>query len=248
MSQNTCSLPSEHLHHLKLENISARYDKSPVLHDINFEISCGHRLAVIGPNGAGKSTLLKVLAGVLKQSTGAVYWQNLPLAKWTHEIAYLPQLDSHQKDFPITVKEVVAMGRYPKVNFWKKFSAEDHAKVEQAMIDMEIKDLEHRQIDDLSGGQQQRTFIARCLAQEAHVILLDEPFNGLDSESRIHLTELMRKLSNRGHLIIASHHNLDTVTQIFDYTLAVNKSQVAFGKSHDIMQLSSVSDLFTCHH
>jgi len=237
-----------HLHELKLEKVGASYGKQKVLEDVSFSLSCGQRMAIIGPNGAGKSTLLRILAGVKKQSEGTIMWQNQPLSKWSKEIAYLPQLDSHQQDFPVTVREVAAMGRYPQVGFWKKFSAEDHAKVEKALEVMEIKNLADRQIDDLSGGQQQRAFLARCLAQEAHVILLDEPFNGLDAESRTHLAHTLNQLSKDGHLIIASHHNLDTVTQLFDYTLVVEKKQIAFGKSKDVMDSKEVEDLFSCSH
>lgn len=237
-----------HDHDLEFRNVAARYGRTPVLDEVNFSVSCGNRLAIIGPNGAGKSTLLRLLAGIKKQSSGDILWRNEPLSQWSKEIAYLPQIDSHQRDFPITVREVVAMGRYPQVSFWKKFSPRDVEKVEEAMKVMEIEQLANRQIDELSGGQQQRAFIARCLAQEAHVILLDEPFNGLDAESRSHLAHTLKKLADHGHLIIASHHNLDTVTQLFDHALVVNKAQVAFGESSDVMSRSEVNDLFLCKH
>jgi len=140
------------------------------------------------------------------------------------------------------------MGRYPRVSFWRKFSKEDHEKVESAIEVMEIADLADRQIDQLSGGQQQRAFIARCLAQEAHVILLDEPFNGLDAESRTHLAHTLKALSDNGHLIIASHHNLDTVTDLFDHALVVKERQIAFGNSIEVMSSSEVTNLFHCKH
>lgn len=245
---DTCTDNCAHCHDLTLKGVGAGYGKVRVLSDVNFSLSCGHRMAILGPNGAGKSTLLRVLAGVKKHSAGEILWQDKPLSAWSQEIAYLPQLDSHQRDFPITVKEVVAMGRYPHVGFWKKFTSEDHQKVEAAMEVMEISDLADRQIDDLSGGQQQRSFIARCLAQEAHVILLDEPFNGLDAESRTHLAHTLKMLSEQGHLVIASHHNLDTVTQLFDHALVVSGSQVAFGNSEEVMKSSTVTELFKCSH
>lgn len=238
----------KHEHDLELSGISAGYGKTTVLCDVSFSISCGQRMAIIGPNGAGKSTLLRVLAGLKKQMLGNISWQDKPLSQWSHEIAYLPQIDSHQQDFPITVREVVAMGRYPKVGFWRAFSKEDKAQVEKALKVMEIEDLADRQIDALSGGQQQRAFIARCLAQEAHVILLDEPFNGLDAESRTHLAHTLKMLADQGHLIIASHHNLDTVTELFDYALVVEKRQIAFGDSETVMNSPEVKELFHCSH
>ena len=192
--------------------------------------------------------MLRILAGIKTHSEGELLWQDKPLSKWSREIAYLPQLDAHQKDFPITVREVVAMGRYPQVSFWKKFSAHDLTMVDKALEVMEMSHLADRQIDELSGGQQQRAFIARCLAQEAHVILLDEPFNGLDAESRTHLSHTLKSLADNGHLIIASHHNLDTVTQLFDSALVVNKEQVAFGESESVMSSPEVKNLFHCAH
>lgn len=244
-----CSNPScAHTHDLTLEGVSASYGKTEVLREISLSISCGQRMAIIGPNGAGKSTLIKLLAGLKKRSLGEISWQNKPLEDWSHEIAYLPQSDSHQKQFPITVKEVVLMGRYPKAPFWKKYSQTDKDKVQEAMHLMEIEDLANRQIDALSGGQQQRAFIARCLAQEAHVILLDEPFNGLDAESRTHLAHTLKMLSDNGHLIIASHHNLDTVTALFDKVLVINNKQIAFGESAETMKLPEINELFHCSH
>ena len=252
MSEASCHPSCEdscaHEHDLEFRYVAATYGKTSVLRDINFSVSCGNRMAVIGPNGAGKSTLLRILAGIKKQSSGEILWKNEPLENWAKEIAYLPQIDSHQLDFPITVREVVAMGRYPQVSFWRKFTAKDKEKVEEAMEVMEISSLADRQIDDLSGGQQQRAFIARCLAQEAHVILLDEPFNGLDAESRTHLAHTLKNLSDDGHLIIASHHNLDTVTELFDRALAVNHGQVAFGPSEEVMSSEAVIELFHCKH
>jgi len=244
MSVDCC----KHDHDLDVSEISAKYGGNSVLKDISFSISCGNRLAVIGPNGAGKSTLLRILAGIKKRSSGEVLWQQKPLANWNKEIAYLPQIDSHQTNFPITVREVIAMGRYPQVSFWKKFSKTDHDKVDEAMEIMELTHLANRQIDQLSGGQQQRTYIARCLAQEAHVILLDEPFNGLDAESRTHLSHTLQTLTEKGHLIIASHHNLDTVTTLFDYVLAVEHTQIHYGPSQEAMASKEVQDLFFCKH
>ena len=249
MKTNDCGdTHCAHTHDLSLSEVSANYGKTTVLKEVNFSISCGQRMAIIGPNGAGKSTLLRLLANLKKQATGEINWQEKPLSQWSHEIAYLPQIDSHQRDFPITVREVVAMGRYPQVGFWRKFSKKDQEKVDGALHIMEIEDLADRQIDALSGGQQQRAFIARCLAQEAHVILLDEPFNGLDAESRTHLAHTLKMLAVQGHLIIASHHNLETVTRLFDYALVVDSAQVAFGESKQVMQMPEVNNLFHCSH
>jgi len=124
----------------------------------------------------------------------------------------------------------------------------DKEKTEQALATMHLNDIANRQIDQLSGGQQQRTYIARALAQEAHVILLDEPFNGLDSESRCHLSDSLRELSENGHLIIASHHQLESVSQIFTHALVLDQKQIAFGSASEVMQSDAVKrTLHSCH-
>jgi len=235
-------------HDLILNDVEATYGGHPVLSGVNFSVSCGTRLAVVGPNGAGKSTLLRILAGIKKSSEGEILWRDKLLKSWSSEIAYLPQIDLHHRNFPITVREVVAMGRYPEVSFWKRFQKKDYEIVNHAMKVMEITDLADRQIDELSGGQQQRAYIARCLAQEAHMILLDEPFNGLDAESKRHLSYTLKELADSGHLIIASHHNLATVTELFDKTLVVNRRQIAFGESAEVMNSEEVKTLFHCAH
>ena len=132
-------------------------------------------------------------------------------------------------NFPITVRGLVEMGRYPNLGWWKRYSKHDEEIVERALASMQLLDLQQRQISALSGGQQQRTFIARALAQEAHVLLLDEPFTGLDKPAQESLSKLFRELTNEGRLLIASHHDLKTVPDIFDEVLLLKRDQVAFG-------------------
>ena len=145
------------------------------------------------------------------------------------ELAYLPQRGDVDWNFPINVRGLVEMGRYPNLGWWKRYSAHDEEIVERAIVSMQLQDLQHRQISALSGGQQQRVFIARALAQEAHVLLLDEPFTGLDKPARETLAQLFRELAKEGRLLIASHHELDTVKDIFDEVLLLKRRQVAFG-------------------
>ncbi len=248
MKRDPHQCSDRYCHDLDLKNIAAHYQDKQALEGVEMTLSCGHRLAILGPNGAGKSTLIKMLAGLKRPSAGHILWRGEPLQQWSREVAYLPQSDHHQENFPITVKEVVEMGRYPHLGFWRRFRSRDADQVQEAMKIMEILDLEHRQIDELSGGQRQRVFIARALAQEAHVILLDEPFNGLDVESRIHLAHTLKMLTERGHLIIASHHDLETVTQLFDHALVLDGRQIAFGKAEEVMKSEEVLSLFHCHH
>ena len=157
--------------------------------------SCGNRVALIGPNGAGKSTLLKAIAGLVPRSAGTLTWRGVAVRKWSREFAYLPQREEIDWSFPITVRGLVEMGRYPHVGFLKRFTPADADAVNSALDTLSISDLQDRQICELSGGQQQRAFIARAIAQEAHLLLLDEPFTGLDQSASSALADLLAQLS-----------------------------------------------------
>jgi ABC-type Mn2+/Zn2+ transport system ATPase subunit len=220
---------SAHHHRLEVSGLSVSYRETRALEDLNFGTECGRSVALIGPNGAGKSTLLKALAGLLKPDAGRILWRGKPLTRSSHEIAYLPQRGDVDWNFPITVRGLVEMGRYPNLGWWKTYSKHDAEIVERALVAMRLQGLENRQISALSGGQQQRVFIARALAQEAHVLLLDEPFTGLDKPAQDTLVKLFRELATEGRLLIASHHDLQTVPEIFDEVLLLKRTQVGFG-------------------
>jgi len=244
----TCCEDHAGAHQLEVRNLKGEYGPKLALEGCSFETVCGRRLALLGPNGAGKSTLIRILAGLMKASEGEVFWKGKALNQATREIAYLPQVDQHQRHFPLSVREVVEMGRFPYVGHFGKWSTADSEAVEKAIETMQLENIANRQIDELSGGQQQRSFIARALAQHAHVILLDEPFNGLDVESRCHLAETLEDLAKGGHLIIASHHNLENVTEIFDEALVLSRRQVAFGEVNQVMASEEVKHLMhSCH-
>jgi ABC-type Mn2+/Zn2+ transport system ATPase subunit len=216
-------------HQLQVQQLRVSYREVLALTDIDFTAQCGRSVALIGPNGAGKSTLLKALAGLLQPDQGSILWRGKKLTTSSHEIAYLPQRGEVDWNFPITVRGLVEMGRYPQLSWWKNFSRHDAEMVERALVAMNLQDLQHRQISALSGGQQQRTFLARALAQEAHVLLLDEPFTGLDKPAQENLEQLMRNLAKEGRLLISSHHDLRTVEKIFSDVLILRRQQTAFG-------------------
>ena len=216
-------------HRLEVHNLRVSYREVLALDGINFDTECGRSIALLGPNGAGKSTLLKALAGLLKPDSGTILWRGHALTQSSYELAYLPQRGDVDWNFPITVRGLVEMGRYPNLGWWKKYSNHDKEIVERALVAMNLVDLQDRQINALSGGQQQPVFIARALAQEAHVLLLDEPFTGLDKPAQENLARLFRELTEEGRLLIASHHDLQTVPDIFDATLLVKRHQIAFG-------------------
>jgi ABC-type Mn2+/Zn2+ transport system ATPase subunit len=218
-----------HHHELVVENLRVSYRAVRALKDVSFSTSCGACVALIGPNGAGKSTLLKAIAGLLPVEAGRILWRGTSIGKWSREIAYLPQREEVDWKFPITVRGVVRMGRYPNTGWWRPFSKTDDAAVDKAIDAMGLADLEHRQISHLSGGQQQRVFLARALAQEAHALLLDEPFTGLDRTSKAALATVLRKLAAEGRLVVASHHDLDSVKDIYDEVLMLRRHTIAFG-------------------
>ncbi|MGD1979412.1 MAG: ABC transporter ATP-binding protein [Akkermansiaceae bacterium] len=235
-------------HQLELEKVGYHYGSKEALREISFSVHCGQRLALLGPNGAGKSTLIRLLAGLLKPQKGSLDWCGRPISKARREIAYLPQVDQHQRHFPIRVRDVIAVGRFPHLGHFRRFRAVDDAKIDEAIRTMNLEDIANRQIDELSGGQQQRTFIARALAQEAHVLLLDEPFNGLDIASRCQLSDTLEELSQSGHLVIASHHQLETVAEIFTHALVLDQKQVAIGNAETVMSDTVVkTTLHSCH-
>jgi len=216
-------------HRLEVADLSVQYQEVRALEKISFATECGRSLALIGPNGAGKSTLLKSLAGLIPCGSGSILWRGKPLTRSSHEIAYLPQRGDIDWNFPITVRGLVEMGRYPNLGWWRQYSRHDAEIVERALTSMELRDLQDRQISALSGGQQQRAFIARALAQEAHVLLLDEPFTGLDKPAQENLSALFKELTAEGRLLIASHHDLQTVSANFDDVLLIRRQQIAFG-------------------
>ena len=240
-----CPHAHHHHHELVVEGVCVSYHKTPALEDISFATSCGHSVALVGPNGAGKSTLLKVIAGLLRRSSGSILWRNEPVKQWSREFAYLPQSEEVNWDFPITVRGMVEMGRYPHLGPWKRYGKHDDEVVENAIEIMQLGDLQHRQIRELSGGQQQRSFLARSLAQEAHVLLLDEPFTGLDRDHSAQLAQLLRDITREGRLVIASHHDLNTAADIFDDTLLIHRRVVAYGPTHETLSEENLNAAFS---
>jgi ABC-type Mn2+/Zn2+ transport system ATPase subunit len=233
-----------HHHELQVEGLTVRYHKVDALRDVSFSTSCGACVALIGPNGAGKSSLLKAIAGLLPVAAGSIRWRGTKVARWSREIAYLPQRENVDWQFPITVRGVVRMGRFPQAGWWRPFSKTDESAICRAIDLMGLRDLENRQISQLSGGQQQRVFLARALAQEAHVLLLDEPFTGLDRPSKAALAENLRHLTEEGRLVIASHHDMDTVRGIYDEVLLLRRRAVAFGPVADVFTEEKLDETF----
>ncbi len=231
-------------HTLAVEGLCAAYGNTTVLRDINFSASCGHTLALIGPNGAGKSTLLNLLAGLMRPTAGNISWNGVPLHTMRQETAFMPQRTEVDWRFPITVRDLVEMGRYPATGIRRNLQRHDAEIVNKALNTLGLTELQHRQIGALSGGQQQRAFLARALAQEAHILLLDEPFTGLDVPGMESLAVLLRSLAAEGRLIIASHHDLSTAAQIFDHALLLNNRAIAFDSTTEVLSEQNLLTAF----
>jgi ABC-type Mn/Zn transport systems, ATPase component len=221
-------------HVLKIRDLTVSYHGIPAVHHVNLDIHCGNCVALLGPNGAGKTSLFKAMVGLVKAETGSVEFGGHGARRTRDEIAYLPQREDVDWDFPITVRGLVEMGRYARLGWWRTFGNADAEAVQRALSRMELDDLAHRQIRALSGGQQQRAFIARALAQDAHVLLLDEPFNGLDRPAQLMLASTLRGLAAEGNLVIASHHDLKSVPDLFDQVIFLNGELVAYGGTAEV--------------
>ncbi|MFC7336611.1 metal ABC transporter ATP-binding protein [Haloferula chungangensis] len=239
-----CCEHHDHHHELVIENLCVHYRNIVALDKINFATSCGNRVALIGANGAGKSTLIKAIAGLVPRSSGSIMWRRTTVKKWSREFAYLPQREEVDWSFPITVRGLVEMGRYPQTGMFARFSKSDHDAVDAALETLDLVDLQNRQIRELSGGQQQRSFLARAIAQEAHVLLLDEPFTGLDRRASTQLAELLERLAQEGRLVIASHHDLNSAPSLFDEALLLATHQIAFGPAKEILSETNLNTTF----
>jgi len=243
-AHHDCCAHHGHHHELVIENVTVSYRQVLALDKVSLATSCGNRVALIGPNGAGKSTLLKAIAGLVPRDSGTIRWRGTAVKKWSREFAYLPQREEVDWSFPITVRGLVEMGRYPQTGWWRKFTDEDSAAVDRALESLALTNLQNRQIRELSGGQQQRAFLARSLAQEAHVLLLDEPFTGLDRNASHLLGDLLARLAHEGRLVIASHHDLNTAPRLFDEALVLSTRTLAFGPVAEILTPELVEHTF----
>lgn len=231
-------------HTLDVSGLHVHYGKVCALRDVAFSISSGKAVALMGPNGSGKSTLIKTLVGLIPATAGSVRWRGQPIKGRTTEFAYLPQAEEVDWDFPLTVRGLVEMGRFARLGLWKAFGDKDHRIVQECLRAMDIENLADRNIRRLSGGQQHRAFIARALAQEPHVLLLDEPFAGLDRQAEATLIRLLRSLVERGHLILASHHDVRTAPEIFDEALLLKTRQLDFGPVDQVLSEANLLEAF----
>lgn len=214
---------------LSLEGVTVAYEQRPVLWEIDWEVPVGCRTAIVGPNGAGKSTLLATALGLVRPLAGAVRFFGHPLGAVRERVAYVPQHNSVDWDFPVSALDVVCMGRYRKLGWWRRVGRKERELGMACLERVGLSDHARRQIDQLSGGQKQRVFLARALAQEADLLLMDEPFAGVDAATEAALHEVFESLSREGKTLVCVHHDLETVPRVFDEVLLLNVRVVAAG-------------------
>jgi manganese/zinc/iron transport system ATP- binding protein len=214
---------------LEVRRLTVSYGDRPVLWDVDAAFPAGALSAVVGPNGAGKSTLLRAALGLVPADAGQTTILGRPARAALDDVAFVPQRDEVDWDFPITVREVVEMGRYRAAGWVRRLRPEDRAAVDASLARVGMDAYAGRQIGRLSGGQRQRVFIARALAQEARVLIMDEPFSGVDARTEASLLELFAELRDEGRSIVVVHHDLETVRASFDHVVLLNVRVVAAG-------------------
>jgi ABC-type Mn2+/Zn2+ transport system ATPase subunit len=222
---------------VSVRDLVVRYDKVVALSGATMSVGFGEALGIVGPNGSGKSTLLKTIAGLLKPYSGTVEVLGKPphaLAPGT--IAYVPQIEAVDWSFPATVWDVVAMARFPHLRLFQRFGSRDRAAVRHALEAVNILPLARRHISQLSGGQQQRVFVARAIAQEPRLLLLDEPTTGVDAETEEALRKVVRKLIATGMPVIMTTHDLDRASEWFDRLLVLDRRVLTIGLPDEVLE------------
>lgn len=212
-----------------ITNLTVAYDLKPVLYEVTLDVPRGKLMAIVGPNGAGKSTLIKAALGLIPMLTGRIEAFGRPFAGHDSRIGYVPQRESVDWDFPVTVFDVAMMGTYSRVGWLRRPSSKEVDIARSALEKVGMLDFKDRQISQLSGGQQQRVFLARALAQQADLYFMDEPFAGVDASTEQAIIQLLRTLREQGKTVVAVHHDLQTVADYFDDVALINLRLMAAG-------------------
>jgi manganese/zinc/iron transport system ATP- binding protein len=220
---------------ISVNDLTVAYNEKPVLWDVDFKAPQGSLLAIVGPNGAGKSTLVKAILGLIKPAAGQVLVFDNEYRPQSRLIGYVPQKSSVDWDFPTTVLDVVMMGRYGQLGWFKRPTKDDKNLAIECLEKVGMKDFMHRQISQLSGGQQQRVFIARAFIQDAPIYLMDEPFAGVDAATEKSIITLLRELKQKGKTVICVHHDLQTLKEYFEWIMLLNVRRVALGPVDEVL-------------
>lgn len=232
---------------VKVNQLTVNYEHQPALWDISLEIPQGVLVGIVGPNGAGKSTLVKTLLGLITPLSGHASFFGRPLKEVRQKVGYVPQKESVDWDFPVTVKELVMMGRYGKLGVMQRPRQADYAAVDHYLEVVGLSEYGDRQISQLSGGQQQRAFLARALAQEADLYFLDEPFTGIDAATEKMLVNLFKSLRDQGKTVCVVHHELSSLEAYFDWLLLLNMRLIACGPIQETLTRENLQAAYGVH-
>ncbi len=229
---------------LDLDCVTVNYASEAALDEVSLSVPHGAQVAVVGPNGAGKSTLFKALVGLLPLRGGTILMHGRPPNDQTDPVAYVPQREEVDWRFPVTVRDVIMMARFGRLGPLRRPRAVDRLAVGRALETMGLADLADRPIGELSGGQQQRVFLARALAQEPHVLLLDEPFTGVDAAVRESVLHVLDDLRPQGVTVLVSTHDLQLANDRFELVALLNRRLLAFGPPEEVFTRENVSEAF----
>lgn len=228
---------------LSVYNVTVSYEAKPVLRSVSFEAGPGRLIGIVGPNGAGKSTLLKTMLGLIEADSGRVEVYGKPVRQARGQVAYVPQREAVDWDFPVTVFDVVLMGRMGRLGWLGRPGRADRLAAESALRQVNMSEFRDRHIRRLSGGQQQRVFLARALAQEGGVLLLDEPFAGVDAATEQAIFDLMDQLTRSGRTLVVVNHDLSVLDR-FDAVLLLNRMVVAYGPPSQVVNEANLKKTY----
>jgi ABC-type Mn2+/Zn2+ transport system ATPase subunit len=229
---------------IEVEHLTVSYGPKPALLDVSLSIAAGSLVGVIGPNGGGKSTLIKAMLGFVKRDVGRVTIMGRPAEQAKGLVAYVPQRGSVDWDFPITVGQVAMMGRYGHIPWYRDPGPEDRRIVDEALDMVRMAEFRQRQIGQLSGGQQQRVFMARALTQGSSILLLDEPFAGVDAATERAILDVLERARNAGRTLVVVHHDLATAAEYFDSLVLIKQRLYAHGPPSAVLQEELLSEVY----
>ncbi|MDQ0257298.1 ABC-type Mn2+/Zn2+ transport system ATPase subunit [Evansella vedderi] len=229
---------------LEINQLSVSYHGEKALEDISLSIPAQQLVGIIGPNGAGKSTLIKAILGLIPGYKGKIKVLGKNVNAIRKQIAYVPQRNDVDMDFPVLVEDVVLMGRYPHLSWYGRPKKEDREIALNSLKQVGMLDYHKRQIGELSGGQQQRVFLARALAQEANLFFLDEPFSGIDVTSEKIIIDILRGLRDQGKTLFVVHHDLSKVESYFDSLILLNKRLISCGNSEEVLGVDQIEQAY----
>lgn len=229
---------------IEVHNLAASYNRRPVLWDIDFQLPSAALIGIVGPNGSGKTTLLRNIMGLMDADSGYVKLFGKDLDQVRERVSYVPQRESVDWTFPASVREVVEMGRYKPANLLRRLKSRDRELVTLALEKVDMLEYADRQISQLSGGQQQRVFLARALAQDADLYLMDEPFVGVDAATEEAILKVLSDLKEEGKTVVIVHHDLQTAYQYFDTIVLLNTRMVAAGPKDEVFTEENLQEAY----